>query len=333
MAGFENAIRISMHEAMNRSILPKPEEPDIVAMLVLEGVPYIARTLQAITSRYGVHTTVSSVFCHQKPTVKFNHGSDSCELGDILIVHCHTKKGRASIHCNSLLLQAKINSRHIYNIPSKEQHQLRLYETWPEFEYVCSGPKLKGKKRDVNPKSRHSGAQYLMIDDAGLSSSASGMLGFPGTHCMAVSPAMRTLQSHFSLSNELYRFFFGVTGRSFSFQDSTDGSGWSTVILDLLEHSINHVFNRKNVNIKSEGRLGGDVTKSSVTGSNFCFMDPDFSYGMKAAGSHQQIISHFRELLRSSDRLPPINGESSGNDFDEMGGVSIILVETNEAED
>lgn len=330
-AGFEHAIRIAMHEAVIRSVKPKPDEPDVVAMLVLEGMPYIANTLRTVAAAHGIRSTVSSVFCHQKPTVEFNCAQDRCELGDILIVHRHSDfRGRLA-DSNALLLQAKMSSGSRYSIPYKEQHQLRLYEKWPRFEYVRSGPRLKGQVRDIRPKARHSGAQYLLIDDSALTHhAASGLLGLPGTHCMAVWPAEKVLYPHFSLADELIRFMVGVTGRPFIDDDTRDPSGWSTVVWDLLEHSLSFVFNRKNVGVAKNPRLGGDPLSSSLTGMNFCMVGDGVS-GRGAAEQQQALIRRLSSLRDNGE--PPNRDEFAELDTDDMGGVSVMLIETRDAEE
>jgi hypothetical protein len=79
------------------------------------------------------------------------------------------------------LLQAKVSSRQPYQVHRSEMDQLSLYSTWPDFEYVSSGPQLNGLRRSVRPKVSHMGAQYLLIDDRGPNDPASGLLGAPGT--------------------------------------------------------------------------------------------------------------------------------------------------------
>lgn len=326
-AGFEHAIRIAMHEATMRSTKPRPEEPDVVAMLVLEGVPYIANTLRFVTKTHGICSTVSSVFCHQRPLVEFNRNQDQCELGDILIVHRHTSVD-GDIHNNALLLQAKMFSGGGYEIPIAERHQLRLYKSWPRFEYVRSGPRLNGKVRDIRPKARHNGAQYLLIDDGGLGKASSGLLGIPGTHCMAVWPAKPVLYPNYSLADELVRFLVGVTGRPFVDRESDDPTGWSTVVWDLLEHSISFVFNRKNVGISTGSRFGGDPMTSSLSGCNFCTIgDGAPGVGRSVQQQQQATMARFKGMRRRQDR-EPTNDNVFYEEFDDMGGVSVILIET-----
>jgi hypothetical protein len=326
-AGFENAIRIALHESIKRSAKANPEEPDIVAMLVLEGVPYIAKTLQAVIGRYGIKSTVSSVFCHQKPTVIFNRKQDSCELGDILIIHRHRGAKGRPIRNNSLLLQAKMVSQSEYKIPPQERHQLRLYESWPHFEYVRSGPRLNGYGRDIRPKARHNGAQYLLIDNQMPGTTSPALLGLPNTHCMSVWPAMNTLYTHHSLADELLRFLTGTTGREFDDDPHTDSTHWSYLIWDLLEHGQSFVFTRKNVGIAHTSRFGGDA--AALT--NLCMI------GEGTPSDAQAFLDTMKKKLTRPEyysyRYPPY-GEIPNNAFpDDPEGISIILIETYESPD
>ena len=146
----------------------KPEEPDFVAMLTMEGAPKLQALISGILAGSGISCTTTGVFCHQTPKAKF--GTDKpCELGDILLTHIHSKSGTVQ-NRNSLLLQAKMakDADHAggYTIPAQDQHQLKLYSEWPQFEYYRAGPALNGQVRTVFPHLAHPGAQYLLIDPA-----------------------------------------------------------------------------------------------------------------------------------------------------------------------
>lgn len=335
MAGFEQAIRIAMHEAHQRCAGRKVQEPDIVAMLVLEGVPYIANTLRAITEPFGIGTTVSSVFCHQRPEVRFNRRSrtpDRCELGDILLVHRHSNAFGELAASNALLLQAKLCGDAAHTIPTREQHQLRLYQHWPAFEYSRSGPRLNGKTRDVTPKRRHGGAQYLLIDDGSHGPAAGGLLGLPGTHCMAVWPAEPVLYSSISLAEELWRFFLGLTGRSFQDHVPAGAINWDTVVWDLLEHSLNFVFNRKSAGIRQQPRAGGDPLASPLPLLNFCVVGDNVEID-NYDDQQQALLKRFHNVLQQGGREPPDRGQLLEQDADDAGGVSVVLIETRDGED
>lgn len=87
-----------------------PYEPDFVASLVVDGLPFLAWWWQGILGPIGWSLNVLGVFCHNSPKVEFNQqGSGSSkskvELGDLLIAHVH-KDTRGNVSRYALLLQA-----------------------------------------------------------------------------------------------------------------------------------------------------------------------------------------------------------------------------------
>jgi hypothetical protein len=322
---FETAIHISMKAAFELS--KKPAEPDFVAMLMLVGVPYIAEALKERIKEHGFSCKVSSVFCHQRPEVKISTTGEGCELGDILIVHRHYDNRNNISRSNSLLLQAKLSSGGRYKVPGKERHQLKLYRDWPEFKYVRSGPKLNGTTRNIEPKLPHSGAQYLLIDDGRNEMDASPRPRCSEHHCMGVWPADETLYPHVSLSHELWRFFLGLSGRRFFDKLASDSSQWSRLVWDLLDHGRNFVFNRKNVGVQNEPRAINKIFQYPSFYMNFFFMSDEESSDLSTVDQQDQVIKHLSDAGEDSNNVPPSN-DSSDNFDGEMGGVSVVLVET-----
>ena len=116
-----------------------PQEPDFIAFLVQD----LTKNIQILLKNYShiVKCETKGVFCHQSPKVKFTNPNpkqkDCAELGDLLIVY--TENQNNTTKSRALLLQAKCVSSTPHTIGSDEQHQLYLYQYWPEFEY--SSPK------------------------------------------------------------------------------------------------------------------------------------------------------------------------------------------------
>lgn len=331
-SGFELAIRSSMAATISRCAHGEPEEPDFVAMLTLHAVPMIADALRQVASRHGITSRVSSVFCHQRPMVQFNRGHDTCELGDILIVHRHTDRHGLLMRNNALLLQAKVCDKSSHEVPASERHQLRLYETWPTFTYVRTNRRLNGQRRNVRPKVRHNGAQYLLIDGSKIATAAgASVLGYMGSHGMSVWPAERVLSTHFGLADELVRFMVGVTGRTFEDRSSDDASGWSEVVWDLLEHSVMHAFNRAKIGVSSTSRLAGDSLYSTLKPAA-CFFDSDASPLNAARSVADHLLTLQPPWARPSQgKRPP--GDNGGEQSDDSsGGVSLIVIETQQDE-
>lgn len=204
-------------------------------------------------------------------------------------MHRHYGRTHHATHSNALLLQAKCTSQSSYTIPANEQVQLRLYQHWPRFTYVRSGPQLNGQVRDVMPKARHDGAQYLLIDDGTSGLTQSGRLGLPGTHCIGMWPAQSRLYPHVSFAEALWSFAIGLTGRPFEDDPSQDPSNWSQVVWDLLQHSLRYAFNRRRIGIRNHPRAGGDPLTSSISGINFCMAGDDVQ--TTAGSERQQLIA------------------------------------------
>lgn len=316
---FENAIRIAIHDAHKSASPNSPQEPDVVAKLMLEAVPYICSALRSVLVPAGITTKVSSVFCHQRPMVEFVRSKDRCELGDILFVHQH-RGADGSFRHNALLLQAKMSAEIEHSISaSNELVQLTLYRNWPEFEYYRTLG-LSGQSRDVVPKTSHLGAQYLLIDDSDRYSAHSGMLGFPGSHCMAVCAVSNPLHAYYSLADELVDFLLTGSGRLFYRKWEPEFSDWSQVVWDILSYAKAATFNRKNINIRNRSRQSGDQIQL------FCSLEKDGALFGDEAG--EAIEANLKSFFSYGDQPPnEINLENEG-EF--PGGVSVVLIETAE---
>jgi len=316
---FESAIRIAIHDAHKSAAPNPPQEPDVVATLMLEAVPYISSALRAALVPAGIATKVSSVFCHQRPMVEFVGSTDRCELGDILFVHQH-RGGDGSFRHNALLLQAKMSAEIEQSISaSNELVQLKLYQDWPKFKYYRTLG-LSGQSRDVVPKKSHLGAQYLLIDNSGRYSAHSGIIGFPGTHCMAVCSASRHLHAYYSLADELVDFLLSASGRLFYRKWEPEFSNWSQVVWDILSYAKAATFNRKNINIRNHPRRSGDQIQF------FSSLEKDEALFGDEAG--EAIEANLESFFSYGDQPPSnINFENEG-EF--PGGVSVVLIETSE---
>lgn len=327
-AAFEHAIRVAMHETHVRS-RKAPEEPDYVAMLTLESAPYIAAALRYAIAHLNYAAAVSSVYCHQSPIVRHDeNGQDQvCELGDILFVHFHTGPDCSVLRRNALLLQAKTLSRDSLALTGRDRAQFELYRFWPTFRYERSGPRLNGQQRDVHPKNWHPGAQYLLINDSRISG-LSGSLGIPGSWCMAVWPPTSRLYARDSFADILVRFLVGANGRPFTGmgEDATDG--WSQLVWDLIERAETFLFNRRNIGIEHQTRAGGD----HVGPLNYVLSEgiiPAFSDD--PARIANRIRTQISRLANDGEDEPP-TGDAEPDEGDEDGGVSVVLIETREAE-
>lgn len=303
-----------------------PQEPDFVAALVLDSTPLIYSALKAVFAPYQIAVSVASVFCHQTPQVKHSLASKSCELGDLLFVHIHTDLS-GKVCRNALLYQAKMSSKQPYVVPNSETHQLSLYTDWPKFSYKSPGT-LSGTTRDINPKVRHAGAQYMLIDDRPPSDPQSGLLNFPGTYPIGSCMADKCLHDHNHLAQELFDLLRLRSGKAFEGQTPNPPTDeWSRTIWDLISVALKKAFNRKNSGRKGDPRAAGGPL---YLADGVCF----------TAATAPSARSTVREILgdNGAARLfepraeePLRDGLLWDDGREPDAGVSLILIETSEA--
>lgn len=310
---FESAIRDSVIWAWNNAA-GKPYEPDFIAALVVRATPALCNALKAAVAGQGIALSMASVFCHNKPMVKFQ--GKICELGDVLFVHRHSSVNGETTN-QSLLLQAKMTNRQVVTIASKgDLVQLSLYTDWPEFEYVRS-VSLNGIKRDIVPKTPQAGAQYLLVDGRGPTDPRSGMQGLRGTHCMGVWPAEQVLVSSETLATALIDVILGLNGRRFLDHHLHDGSGWSDMIWDLLKYAAGTSFRRGRIFRNPQDRAAGDTFFWSSELDVDSGSDPRQTISRMLLGIHGGADVPLAEL--------PADEEGPG--------VSVILIDTIEHDD
>ena len=303
-----------------------PQEPDFVAGLVTESTPLIHSALNSVLSPHNISVSVCSIFCHQTPKVTFGTcKSMSCELGDILFAYVHTPRSGAPRR-NAILFQAKACAKHPYSIHKSETDQLCLYRDWPDFEYTKSSF-LNGQKRTVTPKTPHSGAQYLLIDDRPPSEPTSGLLGFPGTYPVGCCMPDELLRNHSHLAAELFNLLIFRTGRPF--EDKTAAAkklDWSQVVWDLLETGVKKSFRRKNSGRHCSPRSAGD-TIEMLNGMTFAKASSRLSYCTAS-----EIVGQggARIIYGGGNDVPPADNIQGGDLQEPESGVSIILIETSD---
>lgn len=303
-----------------------PEEPDFVASLVKYGVVEIKKVLDSLFIGTGIQVATTGVFCHQSPMVKFNHnGKDfRCELGDILFVHIHKDKA-GFIQRNALLLQAKMTETSVSKktIPAAEQHQLSLYQSWPNFTYDLRGGPLHGKSRTISPQTRHAGAQYLLIDSGPQFAGSTIAIG---EYPMAVWMAETPLYTSRTFGNSLFDFLMMSSGRQFSARAAA--RGWSNVMWDLIDNGLRKGFTRTRTgHVSTPGsRMAGSPIPSYA-----CFSR---GFGQTTQSVVTEILGNSSALLRQANddgSIPP-DLFAEFNFQDPVGGISLVLIETDESE-
>lgn len=305
-----------------------PQEPDLVAGLVIESTPLILAALNSVLSSSRVSMSIFAVFCHQSPIVTFDATPPaSCELGDILFAYVHTTKN-GTVRRNAILFQAKASSRQPYRIRNDESHQLHLYKDWPDFVYTRSSF-LNGQKRIVTPKALHAGAQYLLIDDRPMNDPMSGLLAFPGTYPVGCCMPDEFLNSHTDLASELFNLFLFRTGRSFDDRKmAAKMNDWSQVVWDVLETGVKKTFNRKDSGRKNVPRGMGD-TIQMLDGASFARATSSQSCSTVA-----DILGPdgARSIFAQGNDYPPDNRDRPSDNDEPQGGISVVLIETSELE-
>ena len=204
----------------------KMEEPDYTAALAVEFP-------QKINDHHLFGMTVGGCYIHQSPYVNFMRDTQSCrcELGDLLIV---VRRHKAEMQrFNAALLQLKKTD----HLPNKLRDngdliQLYLYKSWPAF----SINKITGKF-DIVPKSPHKGALYCVVktnidsDEQFIVSTTSQEL--------PCSPEM-------TLNDFIIGLISWTCGRAISMEMDKDKDEWSRLIWEVLQHTKNKTFTRKN---------------------------------------------------------------------------------------
>lgn len=95
--------------------------------------------LQRLGKPYAL--TVSTVFTHQRPYVRFTYNGQNkgCEMADILVVVVDRTTQAAT--GTALLLQAKLSGEHYVDLTSaSERKQFELFAEYPVFDMRADGP-------------------------------------------------------------------------------------------------------------------------------------------------------------------------------------------------
>jgi hypothetical protein len=317
------AIRESMLWAWANSS-GQPQEPDFVASLILNGTRILSKGWNLALDP--CHLSVTGVYCHQSPKVTFQDmNKTSCELGDLLWCHVHTDRDGRSFR-NAILYQAKVSHEQPYKSPRGDD-QYRLYSTWPEFSYV--NRPLHGQIRKVTPSTFRRGGQYLLIDDRPPQNPLSGLQNVFGTYPIGSCLACNPIDDHAPLEEELTQSLLFLAGDPFDDYQTVEagnGIGWSRVVWDLLKLAAEKAYRRKNIGIGSGPRQ---------TGAPISAFDGDLVFSSKSteySGAFKAVLPEdgMRTLFHAAEDRQ--YDEPNDNWFEEgSGGVSVVLVESNES--
>lgn len=299
----------------------EPEEPDIVASLVLNGTKIIENEWRKVFNTFRIQIAVTGIYCHQTPKVSYRgmHGK-SCELGDLLWCHVHSDVNR-DVSRNAILYQAKKTSNQPYRIRGNEEDQLKLYTIWPEFTYVSSGT-LNGQTRHVKPSAPRRGAQYLIIDDRPPEQPESGIWGIPGTYPIGSCIPGNPLLDHSDIGLELVKSLEFLSGDPFDQKNiAIQENGWSRVIWDILESSAKKALRRVRSGYSNQPRTSG-ASPSEIDG---CF----YMTSQTMRPLRSSLLQEFEDFSSQNMDIPPKRQEGQWSD-EGGGGVSVLLLETYE---
>lgn len=286
-------------------------EPQLIANLVW----HLPRALNAykISNRYSVES--GAVFVHGQPFVECSdfpvHPPSSVEIGDLLLIKTLKKRGLPTER-SALLLQAK--KFHSFPVSPDNENQLHLYNGWPTFKYVRSGP-LTGKRRHPTGLDLYNGAKYLLISETpDLMPHGICPLCFYGlTHSscshQTAQASKPKLSNYTCFALELLNFIIGNAGKKFVTPPPKKTRGWDRVIQDLVSSTSykTSVFIQK---------ASSGVSKSRGIS---CFISGQF-----VAGSTLMIrMPSDLELVGDADEPPrvPENWPDENSDHE---GISII---------
>jgi hypothetical protein len=214
-------------------------EVDKLVYFFLEGLPLIEEQFNRILHPYGVHATLSGIFCHQTPKVNPQptptHKPSSCELGDILFLVTYGRRLYDRFLGNALLVQAKEDAAAING-----SVQEFLYQTADGFTYFTPGP-LTGQSRDLSEC--HNSLWFW---------------DFNGRHWWHPLPffwrttgisARRRMQfrHHRPFEFVLLDLICGVSGRRVRMLNANSPeNGWSKIVDDLIRVTARSAFRRQN---------------------------------------------------------------------------------------
>jgi hypothetical protein len=301
-----NAIVNSVSFVVNKckKLKTKAQEPDFIASLTLNFTKELFKILTNLFPQSKF--SITGIYCHQTPLADIGLAKNP-EIGDLLLVYIHTDF-RGIKKFNSLLLQAKISNTFLTTVSQSDEHQLKLYSEWPEFEYKRAGC-LNGTKRNILPKTINDGAQYLLIDDDPIY----GLAGRVGTFPMGCAVPNKKLNLNNDLSSEIIDFLKFKAGRNFEEDPLTSQDDWTKMIWDLINAAKFKAAKRANMGLLDFPR---QHTYDYFDGC--CYFTPESI----------SICKDLHEELAFSGQ----NGDKKINSFTDENNVSpsVIIIESSD---
>lgn len=264
----EQKLVFALQTAIDAAVKKGKYEPGIVANLTY-FIPKHVNKLN-LGAGSGAKITAGGVFIHQTPKVTFAgiKKQKSIEIGDLLLIN--TFINGSLVTRKAILYQAKLFKSLPVRPDNLNQHI--LYEKWPDFEYVNSGPLLNGKRRNVTGLDLHSSAKYLLLRNGKpLSMTPFHILHPKFKSGMAISAhPTNPLSTHECFIKESYHFVLGDAGKEFKLlKDGDPDIGWDRVINDLISVTAKKITSHM---IKASGGAGS-TRGCMLFGEGLSFVD------------------------------------------------------------
>lgn len=314
-SGANSAIWHSHHLA-DRLAKSKTREEDYVATLVTNGIPLLLDRWEPLLLPKGITLKLAGVFCHGHPQVSFGVPCSQVELADLLVVHQHTKGARVS--ARAILLQAKMSTDSTHSLSASDP-QLRLFSTWPSFEFVTGG--LAPGLRNIKEKGK--GSRYALIHDG---PSYPEQITWTDQCPWATSPATPMLTADRSLARLLGDILLNKDGRPFQLGKPKDD--WSRTIQELLETTGKRTYRRANIKRGPTPRITGNL----VVGAGVMLAyAPHLQFPSPLSTSKVSILDRYFGATPSSqdDGSDNMSPPAELPDLP-SGGISSLIIETAE---
>jgi hypothetical protein len=324
----------------------RPGEVDRLVYFFLEGLPLIETQFNHILHPWGIHATLSGIFCHQTPKVEaipaFSQDPGICELGDILFLATYGRRLWSNYAGNALLVQAK---EVLGSVDGTRQDH--LYTKATDFVYR-------------SPRSL-SGAQRSLVEGV----NALWYWGFMSGHSPVPPPFWHTEGSrarrihhypyHHAFEFCLMDLICGVNGRRVAVLEANDPSfGWSKVVDDLIRTTALSALRRQNAYasrnreilrgedaVRAVNGLTGDVLPPFLIRSSLKRLLGYFDEEIARAGATLEMGSlefeeekflkmrpaNPQEKIPDSGGSPPLGNERLTSNDQDGGGCSFIIVD------
>jgi len=296
-------------------VAPPTSEVGYVAAVVRGALRKIALQWIPILAGAKVKCSITGVFCHQSPKVRFTDLSGAPrtrELADLLIVHDNIARS-GKITRRAALVQAKMAGAAI-DLP-----QLHLYRSWPLFRI---------QHRAFHKKLRHfKMPPYLPWEDSGCYGIIDKGPTVPSWHCVVPQSKMGVVGAPTlgTFRTEMLNLTLSDRGR-LALPGGKDD--WSFTIDELLRITAQRLFKHKatmgNQRAPASSALQFITQETAFPDG---YQHPSLDAALLLSGVKYQAVDY----VIGGDRLSGGGGEGSPpdiGDFDDGAGVSVIRILT-----